>query len=155
MTIEDAVELQLQQRHRIRLESRPANIEGKGLVSIRDLVRNALRMRPDRIVVGEVRGAEALDMLQALNTGHSGTFSTVHADNAVGALERISSLALSAYANLNHGFVRSETANAVNYVVHAGRDSGGHRCVTEVIQVDGYSQQTNSFVTEQLYKRGN
>ena len=155
IVIEKPSELQLLNRdNAVRWEAIDG-LPGRAEVTVGHLLSAALRHRPDRIIVGEVRGSTAYDLLQALNTGHSGTFSTVHADNAVGALERISSLALSAYANLNHGFVRSETANAVNYVVHAGRDSGGNRCVTEVIQVAGYSQQTNCFVTEQLYKRGN
>ena len=155
IVIEKPSELQLLNRvNAVRWEAIDG-LPGRAEVTVGHLLSAALRHRPDRIIVGEVRGSTAYDLLQALNTGHSGTFSTVHADNAVGALERISSLALSAYANLNHGFVRSETANAVNYVVHAGRDAGGNRCVTEVIQVGGYSQQTNCFVTEQLYKRGN
>ena len=155
IVIEKPSELQLLDRdNAVRWEAIDG-LPGRAEVTVGHLLSAALRHRPDRIIVGEVRGATAYDLLQALNTGHSGTFSTVHADNAVGALERISSLALSAHPNLNHGFVRSETANAINYVVHAGRNGEGTRCVTEVIRVVGYSQATNIFETEQLYKRVN
>ena len=137
VTIEDAVELQLQQRHRIRLESRPANIEGKGLVSIRDLVRNALRMRPDRIVVGEVRGAEALDMLQALNTGHEGSLTTLHANSPRDALSRIETMVLMAGMDLPLSAIREQMASAIDLVVHIERLADGTRRIVQVSDVAG------------------
>ena len=112
MTIEDAAELRLRQRHVVRLEARPPNLEGRGEVTIRTLVRNALRMRPDRIVVGEVRGAEALDMLQALNTGHDGSLTTVHANSPQDAVRRVETLALMAGVGLPHAAVREQVASA-------------------------------------------
>ena len=137
VTIEDAVELQLQQRHRIRLESRPPNIEGKGLVTIRDLVRNALRMRPDRIVVGEVRGAEALDMLQAMNTGHEGSLTTLHANSPRDALARIETMVLMAGMDLPVTAIREQMASAIDLIVHIERLSDGTRRVVEVSDVAG------------------
>ncbi len=137
VTIEDAVELKLQQRHRIRLESRPANIEGKGLVTIRDLVRNALRMRPDRIVVGEVRGAEALDMLQAMNTGHEGSLTTLHANSPRDALSRIETMVLMAGMDLPLSAIREQMASAVDLIVHIERMSDGSRRVVQVSEVAG------------------
>ncbi len=137
VTIEDAVELQLQQRHRIRLESRPPNIEGKGLVTIRDLVRNALRMRPDRIVVGEVRGPEALDMLQAMNTGHEGSLTTLHANSPRDALSRIETMVLMAGLDLPLTAVREQMASAIDLIVHVDRLADGSRRVTHVSDVAG------------------
>ncbi len=140
VTIEDAAELRLRQRHVIRLEARPANLEGRGEVTIRQLVRNALRMRPDRIVVGEVRGAEALDMLQALNTGHDGSLTTVHANSPADALRRVETLALMAGVGLPHAAVREQVASALDLVVHQARMPGGARVVhsvTEVVRVAG------------------
>ena len=125
ITIEDAAELRLRQPHVLRLESRPANLEGGGEVTIRQLVRNALRMRPDRIIVGEVRGAEALDMLQALNTGHDGSMTTVHANSAADALRRIETLALMADVALPHVAVRQQAASAIDLVVHLERAARG------------------------------
>ena len=121
VTIEDAAELSLRQGHVVRLEARPPNLEGRGEVTIRQLVRNALRMRPDRIVVGEVRGAEALDLLQALNTGHDGSLSTVHANSPEDALRRLETLALMADVGLPHAAVREQVASAVDLVVHQER----------------------------------
>src|SRR5919204_461923 len=121
VTIEDAAELKLRQRHVVRLESRPANLEGRGEVTIRQLVANALRMRPDRIVVGEVRGPEALDMLQALNTGHDGSLTTVHANAPRDALARIETLALMAGVDLPHSAVRAQVCAAVDVVVQLER----------------------------------
>jgi len=152
IVIEKPSELQLDRENVVRWEAID-ELPGRPEVTVGHLLSAALRHRPSRIIVGEVRGSTAYDLLQALNTGHSGTFSTVHADNAVGALERISGLALSAHANLNHSFVRSETANAINYVMHAGRDAVGVRCVTEVIAVKGYSHADSRFVTEQVYRK--
>lgn len=137
VTIEDAVELQLQQDHVIRLESRPQNIEGKGEVSIRDLVRNSLRMRPDRIVVGEVRGGECLDMLQAMNTGHDGSISTVHANSPRDAIARLETLVLMSGMDLPLRAVREQVASAVNLIVHISRLRDGSRRVTHITEVQG------------------
>ncbi|MEA2398240.1 MAG: pilus assembly protein CpaF [Thermoleophilaceae bacterium] len=135
VTIEDAAELRLRQRHVVRLESRPANVEGRGEVTIRALVRNALRMRPDRIVVGEVRGAEALDMLMALNTGHEGSLTTVHANSPEDALRRVETLALMAGVGLPHAAIREQVASALDVVVHQSRVAGGGRRVEAVAEV--------------------
>ena len=135
VTIEDAAELSLRQAHVVRLEARPPNLEGMGEVTIRQLVRNALRMRPDRIVVGEVRGAEALDLLQALNTGHDGSLSTVHANSPEDALRRIETLALMADVGLPHAAVREQVASAIDLVVHQERRRDGSRAVTSVAEV--------------------
>jgi pilus assembly protein CpaF len=135
ITIEDAAELQLAQGHVLRLESRAPNLEGEGEVTVRALVRNALRMRPDRIVVGEVRGAEALDMLQALNTGHDGSMTTVHSNSAADALRRIETLALMADVALPHVAVREQVASALDLVVHLERTRNGARRVASVAQV--------------------
>jgi pilus assembly protein CpaF len=135
VTIEDAAELRLRQRHVVRLESRPPSLEGRGEVTIRQLVRNALRMRPDRIVVGEVRGAEALDMLQALNTGHEGSLTTVHANSPEDALRRIETLALMAGVGLPHAAVRQQVASALDLVVHQARLADGSRAIESVCEV--------------------
>jgi pilus assembly protein CpaF len=132
ITIEDAAELQLQQEHVIRLESRPANVEGEGHVSIRDLVRNSLRMRPDRIIVGEVRGGETLDMLQAMNTGHEGSLVTVHANTADDALSRLETLASMSETALPLETLRDQINSAVDVVVHLERAVDGSRRVVEV-----------------------
>ncbi|MDF2052504.1 CpaF family protein [Arthrobacter sp. Cr_A7] len=137
VTIEDAVELQLQQEHVVRLESRPANIEGRGEVSIRELVRNSLRMRPDRIVVGEVRGGESLDMLQAMNTGHDGSISTVHANSPRDAIARLETLVLMAGMDLPLRAIREQVASAVNLIVHITRLRDGTRRVTHITEVQG------------------
>lgn len=137
VTIEDAVELQLQQDHVVRLESRPANIEGKGAVTIRDLVRNSLRMRPDRIVVGEVRGGEALDMLQAMNTGHDGSVSTVHANSPRDAIARLETLVLMAGLDLPLRAIREQVSSAVDLIVQLTRMRDGTRRVTHVTEVQG------------------
>ena len=140
VTIEDAAELRLRQRHVVRLEARPPNLEGSGEVAIRQLVRNALRMRPDRIVIGEVRGGEALDLLQALNTGHDGSLSTIHANSPADALRRIETLALMAGVGLPHAAIREQVASAVDVVVHQARRPDGSRAVesvTEVVRVAG------------------
>ena len=135
VTIEDAAELRLQQPHVVRLESRPASVEGRGEVTVRDLLRNALRMRPDRIVIGEVRGAEALDLLTALNTGHDGALSTVHANSPEDALRRLETLALMAGVGLPHAAVREQLGRGLDLVVHMARLSGGARVVAEVGEV--------------------
>ncbi|MBL0704647.1 CpaF family protein [Sinomonas sp. JC656] len=137
VTIEDAVELQLQQDHVVRLESRPPNIEGTGAITIRDLVRNSLRMRPDRIVVGEVRGGETLDMLQAMNTGHDGSLSTVHANSPRDAIARLETLVLMAGMDLPLRAIREQVSSAVNLIVHLTRLRDGTRRVTHVTEVQG------------------
>jgi len=137
VTIEDAVELQLHQDHVIRLEARPANMEGHGEVTIRDLVRNSLRMRPDRIIVGEVRGAEALDMLQAMNTGHDGSLSTVHANSPRDAVSRVETMVLMAGFDLPSRAIREQIASALNLVVHIARLRDGRRIVANVTEVLG------------------
>ena len=136
VTVEDAAELRLPQPHVLRLEARPANAEGAGEVALRDLVRSALRLRPDRIVVGEVRGGEALDLLQALNTGHAGCLATVHANGAADALRRLETLVLLAGVGLPLGAVRAQLASAVDAVVHVARGADGARRITAVAEVD-------------------
>jgi pilus assembly protein CpaF len=137
VTIEDAAELQLQQEHVITLESRPANIEGVGEVKIRELVRNALRMRPDRIIVGEVRGAETLDMLQAMNTGHEGSLTTIHANTPRDALARLETLVLTAGVELPHRAIREQIASAFDLLVQIQRLVDGSRRVTAISEVVG------------------
>ncbi len=137
VTIEDAVELQLRQEHVIRLEARLPNLEGHGEVTIRDLVRNALRMRPDRIIVGEVRGAEALDMLQAMNTGHDGSMSTVHANTPRDALARVETMVLMAGFDLPTRAIREQIASALSLIVHVDRFRDGSRRITQVTEVVG------------------
>jgi pilus assembly protein CpaF len=135
VTIEDAAELRLRQPHVVRLESRPASVEGRGAVTIRDLLRNALRMRPDRIVIGEVRGAEALDLLTALNTGHDGALSTVHANSPQDALRRLETLALMAGLGLPHEAIREQVGRGLDLVVHLVRALDGRRLVNQVGEV--------------------
>jgi pilus assembly protein CpaF len=135
VTIEDAAELQLKQRHVVRLESRPKNIEGSGEVTIRDLVRNALRMRPDRILVGEVRGAEALDMLQAMNTGHEGSLSTIHSNSPRDALNRLETMVLMAGYELPVKAIRQHVAAALDVIVQLDRVADGSRKVTQIVEV--------------------
>jgi pilus assembly protein CpaF len=135
ITIEDAAELRLRQPHVVRLESRPPSVEGRGEVTIRDLLRNALRMRPDRIVIGEVRGREALDLLTALNTGHDGALSTVHANSPVDALRRLETLALMAGVGLPHDAIREQVRRGIHLVVHLARSPEGERRVVEVGEV--------------------
>jgi pilus assembly protein CpaF len=137
VTIEDSAELQLRQEHVIRLESRPANVEGKGVIEIRDLVRNALRMRPDRIIVGECRGGEALDMLQAMNTGHEGSMSTVHANTPYDAFGRLETMVLMGGADLPARAIQKQIASAVDIVVQSARVRGGARKIVSVAEVTG------------------
>jgi pilus assembly protein CpaF len=137
LTIEDAAELRLEQEHVVRLEARPPNVQGAGEVRIRDLVRNALRMRPDRIVVGEVRGGEALDMLQAMNTGHDGSLTTVHANTPRDALARIETLVLMAGLELPVRAIREQIAHAVNIVIQTSRMRDGSRKVMAISEVVG------------------
>ena len=135
VTIEDAAELRLQQRHVVRLESRPASVEGRGEVTVRDLLRNALRMRPDRIVIGEVRGAEALDLLAALNTGHDGALSTVHANSAADAVARLETLALMAGVGLPHEAIAEQVQRGIDLIVQLERRADGSRAVAEIGEV--------------------
>jgi pilus assembly protein CpaF len=142
VTIEDAAELQLQQDHIVRMETKPANVDGRGSVTIRDLVRNSLRMRPDRIVVGEVRGGEALDMLQAMNTGHDGSLTTVHANSPRDALARLETLVLMAGMDLPLKVVRQQIASAVDVIVQQTRLKDGSRKVTAITEVAGMEGET-------------
>jgi pilus assembly protein CpaF len=137
ITIEDAAELQLQQPHVVRLETRPANIEGKGEITQRDLVKNCLRMRPDRIVIGEVRGGEALDMLQAMNTGHEGSMTTIHANNCRDALGRLEVMIAMAGYDIPIRALRQQISSAIQIIVQATRLSGGKRKVTKVSEITG------------------
>jgi len=144
VTIEDAAELQLQQDHVVRLETRPANIEGKGQVIQRDLVRNSLRMRPDRIIVGEVRGAEALDMLQAMNTGHDGSLTTLHANSPRDALRRLETMILLAGGNLTDRAMREQIGSAINIIVQIARLSDGSRKILKITEITGMEGDTVS-----------
>jgi pilus assembly protein CpaF len=137
ITVEDAAELQLRQAHVIRMESRPPNVEGVGAVEIRDLVRNALRMRPDRIIVGECRGGEALDMLQAMNTGHEGSMSTVHANNPVDAISRLETMVLMAGTDLPARAIIKQIAAAIDVIVQTQRVRGGARKIVRISEVAG------------------
>jgi pilus assembly protein CpaF len=142
VTIEDSAELQMKQEHVVRLETRPPNIEGKGEVTQRDLVRNTLRMRPDRIIVGEVRGGEALDMLQAMNTGHDGSISTIHSNTARDALARLETMVLMAGMDLPERAIREQIASAVSVIVHLQRLSDGSRKVVSISEITGMEGQT-------------
>jgi pilus assembly protein CpaF len=135
VTIEDAAELRLNQQHVLRLEARPKNIEGQGEIPIRELVRNSLRMRPDRIIVGEVRGAEALDMLQAMNTGHDGSLSTIHANSPRDALARVETMVLMAGYDLPVRAIRQQVASALDLIIHLERLQDGSRRVTSITEV--------------------
>lgn len=137
VTIEDAAELQLQQPHVVRLETRPANLEGQGEILMRDLVKNALRMRPDRIICGEVRGPEAMDMLQAMNTGHDGSMCTLHANNPREAMSRLENMIVMASANLPTKAIRAQIVGAVNLVIQVSRMRDGIRRVTHVTEIVG------------------
>ena len=159
VTIEDAAELQLRQEHVVTLESRPPNIEGKGAITIRDLVRNALRMRPDRIVVGEVRSGEALDMLQAMNTGHDGSLTTGHANSPRDMLSRVETMVLMAGVDLPIRAIREQIASAVDLIIHQARLRDGSRKVTYVTEVQGIEGDVitlqDVFVFEQTGKDEN
>jgi pilus assembly protein CpaF len=151
ITVEDAAELQLHQEHVLRLEARPPNIEGRGEIRIRDLVRNALRMRPDRIVIGEVRDAAALDMLQAMNTGHDGSISTVHANSPKDVLARIETMALMAGMELPVRAIREQMASAFDVIVHQARFKDGSRLITCVSEVVGMSDGGDTVELNDLY----
>lgn len=150
VTIEDAAELQLQQRHVVPLETRPPNIEGKGAITTRDLVRNSLRMRPDRIVVGECRGAEALDMLQAMNTGHDGSLTTLHANSPRDALARLETMMMMAGFEMPLKAMRQQIAAAVDLIIQANRFQGGGRRVTSVSELVGMEGDT--LVMQELFQ---
>ena len=137
VTIEDAAELRLEQEHVVRVESRPPNLEGKGEITIRMLVRNALRMRPERIIVGEVRGAEALDMLQAMNTGHDGSLSTAHTNSPRDTLARLETMVLMAGMNLPSRAIREQIASAMHLIIHQQRFSDGSRKITHISEIQG------------------
>jgi len=153
ITVEDAAELQLQQIHVVRLETRSANIEGRGAVAQRDLVRNALRMRPDRILVGEVRGAEALDMLQAMNTGHDGSLTTLHANSPRDALRRLETMVLMAGANLGDRAMREQISSAIHIIVQISRLSDGTRKVMKVSEIVGMEGETVSLQDIFLFEK--
>lgn len=144
VTIEDAAELQLQRDHVVRLETRPPNIEGQGEVTQRDLLKNSLRMRPDRIIIGEVRGAEALDMLQAMNTGHEGSMTTVHANNPRDALRRLENMVSMAGLNLPVRAIREQISSALDVLIHVGRLVGGSRKIVRIVEIIGMEQDTIS-----------
>ncbi len=150
VTIEDAAELQLQQDHRVSLEARPANVEGRGEIPIRALVRNALRMRPDRIIVGEVRGGEALDMLQAMNTGHEGSLTTAHANTPRDCLSRLETMVLMAGADLPLAAIRQQIASALDLIVQQARLPDGSRRIVEVTEIVGMEQ--GIITTQDLFK---
>jgi len=141
VTIEDAAELRLDHENLVSLESRPSNAEGRGAVTIRDLVRNALRMRPDRIVVGECRGGEALDMLQAMNTGHDGSLTTLHANSPRDVIARLETLVLMSGVDLPVSAIRDQVASAVDVVIHQARLADGSRRITEIVEVSGVESQ--------------
>jgi pilus assembly protein CpaF len=145
VTVEDSAELQLRQEHVIRLESRPPNVEGVGAIAIRDLVRNALRMRPDRIIVGECRGGEALDMLQAMNTGHEGSMSTIHANTPYDAFGRLETMVLMAGADLPARAIQKQIASAIDIVVQAERVRGGARKIVSIAEVTGLANAETQF----------
>jgi pilus assembly protein CpaF len=140
VTIEDSAELQMKQRHVVRLECRPANVEGKGAVMQRQLVINCLRMRPNRIIVGEVRGEEALDMLQAMNTGHDGSLTTIHANSPRDAIARMETMAMMANLNLPEKAVRRQIASAVTLVIQIARFNDGTRRVTHLTEITGMEE---------------
>ncbi len=150
ITIEDAAELKLSQTHVVRLETRPANIEGKGEVTIRDLVKNSLRMRPDRIVIGEVRGGEALDMLQAMNTGHDGSLTTGHANSPRDMLSRLETMVLMSGMNLPVKAIRSQISSAIDIIIQQSRMQDGSRKITNITEVHG--MENDVIVLQDVFK---
>lgn len=152
VTIEDSAELRLQKPHVVRLESRPPNIEGGGAVTIRDLVRNSLRMRPDRIIVGECRGGEALDMLQAMNTGHDGSITTGHANTPRDMLRRLETMVLLSGMELPVRAIREQIASAINLILHTSRIRGGKRAVTSITEVSGMNE--SQILTQEIFRWG-
>ncbi|MDR3560322.1 MAG: CpaF family protein [Negativicutes bacterium] len=152
ITIEDAAELKLKQGHVVRLETRLANIEGKGTIDMRELVRNALRMRPDRIVVGEVRGGETLDMLQAMNTGHNGSMTTVHANSPRDMLSRLETMALMAGLDIPMRAIRDQIASAINLIIYQSRQADGSRRITQITEIQGIAD--GEFVLHDVFAMG-
>jgi pilus assembly protein CpaF len=150
VTIEDAAELQLQQDHVVRLETRPPNIEGKGSITATDLVRNALRMRPERIIIGECRGPETLDMLQAMNTGHDGSLTTIHANTPRDAVARLETMVMMAGFDLPLKAMRQQIASAVQLLIQSNRLQGGIRRVTSITEIVGMEQDT--VVMQDIYR---
>jgi pilus assembly protein CpaF len=150
VTIEDAAELQLRQDHVLRLESRPANLEKKGEITIRDLVRNALRMRPDRIIIGEVRDGATLDMLQAMNTGHEGSLTTVHSNSPRDTLSRLETMVMMADVELTQRAIREQMASAINLIVHQSRLKDGSRRITQITEVQG--METDVVVLQDVFR---
>jgi pilus assembly protein CpaF len=150
VTIEDAAELQLRQEHVLRLESRPANLERRGEVTIRDLVRNALRMRPDRIIVGEVRDAATLDMLQAMNTGHEGSITTIHSNSPRDSLSRLETMVMMAGVDLSQRAIREQMASAIDLIVHQSRLKDGSRRITQITEVQG--MESDVVVLQDVFK---
>jgi pilus assembly protein CpaF len=153
VTIEDSAELQLQQPHTVRLETRPPNIEGKGEITARDLVRNSLRMRPDRIVVGEVRSDEVLDMLQAMNTGHDGSLTTIHANSARDAMQRMETLMQLSGISLPAKAMREQVASALDVVVQATRMSDGRRKIISIAEITGMEGNVVTMQDIFIYER--
>jgi pilus assembly protein CpaF len=153
VTIEDAAELRLRQRHVVRLETRPANIEGRGAIRQRELVINALRMRPDRVIVGEVRGEEAMDMLQAMNTGHDGSLTTVHANTTRDALHRLDTMVAMANLNLPDKAIRQQIASAVNLIIQVTRLADGTRRVTAISELTGMEGEVITMQDIFLFER--
>jgi pilus assembly protein CpaF len=158
ITIEDAAELTLDQKHVVRMETRPANLEGQGRISARELVINSLRMRPDRILVGEVRGAEALDMLQAMNTGHDGSLTTIHANSPRDAMARLETMVLMAGMDLPSRAIREQMVSAIDFIIHVRRFDDGVRRVERVSELCGLEDATpqlqDVFVFRQTGRRG-
>ncbi len=151
VTIEDTVELRIAKQHVVRLEAKPANAEGKGAYTIRDLVKNALRMRPDRIIVGECRGGEALDMLQAMNTGHDGSLTTIHANNAMDAILRLETLVLQSDAKMPVESIDRQIASAIDLIVQLRRMRSGRRCVSQIVEVTHLDPETGEFVLREIF----
>jgi pilus assembly protein CpaF len=150
ITIEDAAELQLQQPHVVRLETRPPNTEGKGEVQQRDLVKNCLRMRPDRVIIGECRGAEALDMLQAMNTGHEGSLATIHANTPRDAMSRLETMILFAGTNLPNKAMREQISSAIDVIVQISRMADGSRRMTSITEITGMEGEI--VTTQEIYR---
>jgi pilus assembly protein CpaF len=151
VTVEDAAELSLNQEHVIRLETRPANVDGRGVITIRDLVRNALRMRPDRIIVGEVRGGEALDMLQAMNTGHEGSLTTVHANNTYDSLSRLETLATMSDVDVPFVAIRDQVNSAMDLIVQLTRHADGTRRVVQISYLTSQRREDYELTTLSEY----
>jgi pilus assembly protein CpaF len=149
ITVEDSAELKLQQKHVVRLECRPANVEGRGQIRQRELVVNALRMRPDRIVLGEVRGEEALDLLQAMNTGHDGSLATIHANSPRDAITRLESMVLMGSTNLPEKAIKQQISNAIHLIIQASRLSDGRRCITNITELSG--MQGDVLTTQEIF----